>query len=283
MAVKAIFFDIDGTLLTDNRTIETSTIQAINQLKNQGYLVGLATARGPKFSLPYMASLRMDLAICYNGQYIISREGPIFTQAISKDNLMGLIDYGVTRKRDLSFATANDVLGSRLLHVGLGMNRFFYWIAKKLPHFMVNFLIMGFNQIYRRLKPQTKESILVRLKEPIYQVIMLAGEQETNMLAQQFPELKFTRGSPFAADIITRGMSKLKGIAIAGEHYGFTVSQVMVFGDSDNDIEMLSGAGYGVAMGNASHRVKERARYVTTSNNKSGIASALLHYGLIKE
>ncbi|MBM9832852.1 HAD-IIB family hydrolase, partial [Enterococcus faecalis] len=71
MTVKAIFFDIDGTLLTDNRTVSTSTIRAINRLKHQGYLVGLATGRGPSFSLPYMASLNLDVAVCYNGQYVI--------------------------------------------------------------------------------------------------------------------------------------------------------------------------------------------------------------------
>ena len=41
--------------------------------------------------------------------------------------------------------------------------------------------------------------------------------------------------------------------------FGFELAEVMAFGDSDNDIEMLSGVGIGVAMGNAKSSVKELA------------------------
>ncbi|HFR3467710.1 TPA: HAD family hydrolase, partial [Streptococcus suis] len=51
MTIKAVFFDIDGTLLTDNRMVSSSTILAINALKEKGILVGLATGRDPRFVL----------------------------------------------------------------------------------------------------------------------------------------------------------------------------------------------------------------------------------------
>ena len=53
--------------------------------------------------------------------------------------------------------------------------------------------------------------------------------------------------------------------------FGFELAEVMAFGDSDNDIEMLSGVGIGVAMGNAKSSVKELAHYTTDSNNNDGI------------
>ncbi|WP_153058660.1 HAD-IIB family hydrolase, partial [Streptococcus suis] len=84
MTVKAVFFDIDGTLLTDSRTVSKSTILAINALKKQGILVGLATGRGPRFLLQYMASLGLDIAIAYNGQYIFSREQVLYTSELSR-------------------------------------------------------------------------------------------------------------------------------------------------------------------------------------------------------
>lgn len=43
MAIKAVFFDIDGTLLNDRKNVQKSTIKAIRNLKDQGILVGLAT------------------------------------------------------------------------------------------------------------------------------------------------------------------------------------------------------------------------------------------------
>ena len=49
MDIKAVFFDIDGTLVNDSRQVLKSTKQAIASLKKQGILVGLATGRGPFF------------------------------------------------------------------------------------------------------------------------------------------------------------------------------------------------------------------------------------------
>ncbi len=43
-------------------------------LEREGILVGLATGRDPRFVLQYMASLGLDLAIAYNGQYIFQEK-----------------------------------------------------------------------------------------------------------------------------------------------------------------------------------------------------------------
>ena len=55
--------------------------------------------------------------------------------------------------------------------------------------------------------------------------------------------------------------SKLKGIAHLGEVFGFELSEVMAFGDSENDLEMLSGVGIGVAMGNGEDELKDQATH----------------------
>lgn len=81
--------------------------------------------------------------------------------------------------------------------------------------------------------------------------------------------------------MISSGQSKIKGIERLGEMFGFELSEVMAFGDSDNDLEMLSGVGVGVAMGNAEAVVKSGAHFTTASNNNDGISKALAHYGLI--
>ncbi len=279
LTVKAVFFDIDGTLLTDNRTVLASTVQAINQLKHRGYLVGLATGRGPNFSLPYMASLNLDIAICYNGQYIFDRKGVISAQELPKDSLVSLVNYAQKKQRDLSFGTATDMVGSRLLHVGV--RKWAYWLAKRLPDFMADLLMVGFNHGYRRIWPKTRESMMAKLEQPIYQVVMLASKKETDKLGYLFPKLTFTRSSPFAADIISKGMSKLKGIAVVANRFNFDLSQVMAFGDSDNDIEMVRGVGLGIAMGNGKRKLKQFANYTTASNNDGGIAAALEHFKLI--
>ena len=51
-------------------------------------------------------------------------------------------------------------------------------------------------------------------------------------------------------------------------------------GDSVNDLDMLEYAGLGVAMGNASERIKAVADAVTESNDADGVAEAILKYVL---
>ena len=78
MAIKAVFFDIDGTLLNDRKNVQQSTLKAINSLKKQGIFVGVATGRGPGFVQPYLENLGLDFAISYNGQYIFTRDQVLY-------------------------------------------------------------------------------------------------------------------------------------------------------------------------------------------------------------
>lgn len=281
MGVKAVFFDIDGTLLTDNRTVSKSTIFAIQALRKQGILVGLATGRSPRFLLPYMAALSLDFAIAYNGQYIFSRSETLFAQELPREDILDVIDYAKEHKKDLSFGAATGVIGSGIMNFGSG--NFAYRVTRLIPENwagMVNFI---FNRLIRLLSPQKSVNMRSLLTQPIYQMMLLVTLNETKKLEKQFPHLSFTRSSPYAADVLTKGMSKLKGIEYLADHYGFTTEEVMVFGDSQNDLEMLMGVRYSVAMGNAGKKVRQSASYVTATNNRDGIYKAMQHFGLVGE
>ena len=281
LTIKAVFLDIDGTLLTDKRSVSQSTIQVINTLKKKGIIVGLATGRGPRFVLQYMASLSLDLAIVYNGQYIISREQTLFDNPLSPDAIEGLVNYAQKNKLDLSFGTAAGVSGSGIMNAGSG--QLGYRISRMVPDALVDAIIFIFNRLVRWVRPQKKIEWSSLFQQPIYQMMMIVSEAETKKLAAKFPQLSITRSSPYSVDIISQGMSKLKGIEKAGDYYGFTTDQVMAFGDSTNDVEMLAGVRYSVAMGNGSKKVKDVASYVTASNNEDGIYLAALHFGLMEE
>lgn len=86
----------------------------------------------------------------------------------------------------------------------------------------------------------------------------MSAKQKKPKLAREFPQLSITRSSPYSVDIISHGMSKLKGIEKAGDH-GFTTGSGHGLGDSTNDVEMLAGVRYSRAMGNGSKKVKDVA------------------------
>ncbi|HGD2054421.1 TPA: HAD-IIB family hydrolase [Streptococcus agalactiae] len=280
MAIKAVFFDIDGTLLNDRKNVQKSTIKAIRNLKDQEILVGLATGRGPSFVQPFLENLGLDFAVTYNGQYIYSRSEIIYTNQLSKTTVYRLIRYAGARRREISLGTASGLLGSGI--IGLGTSRLGQIVSSLVPRKWAKAIERSFKHFIRRIKPQNIDSLMIILREPIYQVVLVATEGESERIQKQFPRVKLTRSSPYSMDVISEEQSKVKGIERVGQRYGFDLSEVIAFGDSDNDIEMLSQVGIGVAMGNASQQVKENARYTTADNNDDGISKALAHYGLIQ-
>ena len=66
------------------------------------------------------------------------------------------------------------------------------------------------------------------------------------------------------------------------DEHGLKRSEIMAFGDGENDKDMLEFAGIGVAMGNAGDSVKAVADYVTDSVDEQGIENALRYFGLIR-
>ena len=68
-----------------------------------------------------------------------------------------------------------------------------------------------------------------------------------------------------------------------GKMLGIEREEIMAIGDGDNDIEMITEAGVGVAMGNAEEAVKCNADYVTGTNDEDGAARAIVRYVLGEE
>jgi phosphoglycolate phosphatase (TIGR01487 family) len=85
----------------------------------------------------------------------------------------------------------------------------------------------------------------------------------------------------FAIHLMEPGHSKLKGIRKACDLIGVDVKEVAAFGDADNDVEMLSGVGFGIAVGNASPRAKAAACYVTERRHARGVQEGLRYLGLL--
>lgn len=278
MNIKAVFFDLDGTLFTSTRNVAATTKRAIVELHKNKILVGVATGRGPAFVLPLMETLGLDFAVTYNGQYIFTPDAVISTSPIDKKTLRDVIEFSRRHGRDVSLGMANGVHGSGL--VKFGETRTAQVIASILPQKMSGLTKSGFKNVIRKIKPQSK-NLADNIRQPVYQIIMVATSDETDDIMGNFPELQATRSNAYSADLITKGNSKLKGIEKVGRKFGFDLSQVMAFGDSDNDLEMLSGVGLGIGMGNATPAIKRVASYITDNNNSDGIAKALSHFGLI--
>ena len=86
---------------------------------------------------------------------------------------------------------------------------------------------------------------------------------------------------PCFIEVIKKESNKYVALKEVANIYGFSEDEIMSFGDSMNDYELVRDCTNGVAMGNSVEKVKKVAKYVTSSNDDHGIKKALEEYKVI--
>ncbi|AYW49978.1 Cof-type HAD-IIB family hydrolase [Tetragenococcus halophilus] len=279
--IKVIFFDIDGTLLTNKGRIAKNTKKAISALHKKGIVCGVSTARTPKSIAHILKDLPFDLFIACNGQLVYTKEQMIYERAFEAEALAEIVSYADQHFRQMILCGKNHSAGSWTMR--FGQSHLLLHFMRFVPHY---FPIRKMKRLLQKYSPNRRKqrySKLAILKEPIYQCVMLSPEYENERLAAALPYCDFKRSNPYSVDLVPKGSSKLAGLKFLVEHLGIKLEETMVFGDHLNDIEIIQGAGIGVAMGNATVKTKQAADYVTATNNQDGITAALRYFNLIKK
>ena len=159
--------------------------------------------------------------------------------------------------------------------------------AKKIPFVLIgenDRYINYVNETVVRTQNETKGTIPDLGEyhgEQVYQILAFVPEKTKKLLDDLLDECAVTSWNDTGIDIIPKDGGKSAGIEMFLEEQGLDRSQIMAFGDGENDMDMLEYAGIGVAMGNASDKVKAVADYVTDTVDNCGIEKALRHFELI--
>ena len=111
--------------------------------------------------------------------------------------------------------------------------------------------------------------------------IFVSGEPDKMKEVERILQRKFGsvlnvfRSDPYYVELLPKYTDKGVAVDKLVKYMDITKERVMCVGDSNNDLPMLRYAGMGVAMGNASDRIKEQADYVTDSNDDDGIVKVI--------
>lgn len=278
--IKAIFFDIDGTLISSHGKVLPSTKRAIKQAQKNGILCGISTGRGPESIQPIVKELDLDMFVTYNGQVVYTKETTIYARPFEQTVLEEIIHYANDHSRQMMLGGRHHMEGSLTMRIGQSafVRRMIRFVPKWFPIRSMKLAL----QHYSPNRQVDRYSKLAILQEPIYQCVMLSADYEAEKLRHALPACDFQRSNPYTIDIVPKGGSKLGGIRFFLAHEGIELSEAMVFGDHLNDIEMIEGVGLGVSMGNGMIETQQAADYVTDTNDKNGIENALIHFQLIE-
>jgi Cof subfamily protein (haloacid dehalogenase superfamily) len=257
MSYKIVFFDIDGTLINEEKEISQDTIEAINELKQGGTEVVIATGRAPYFFKALSAQLGIDSFVSLNGAYVVHKGVPLYKRTISKESLKLLVKLAAENNHSLVFQG----------------DAAYYANAEQHPHILdsvgsLKVDLPGYNPGFW-------------LSDDIYQAFLHCEANEEHLYLDAFSDLRLVRWHPSAMDVVPNDGSKAVGILALLDHLHISPSEAVAFGDGLNDKEMLTVVGLGIAMGNAHEELIPFADYVTTPIDEGGIRNGLIRAGLI--
>lgn len=256
--IKAVFFDIDGTLVSfKSHTVPESARCAIARLREQGVKVFIATGRLMKH-VAIVNDIEVDGYITVNGGYCITSAGEvIFESAFPRATVERVIDLSEQYGFDLNVMTHQDMyvssMGERVQKIASMIN----------------------------IMPTVADVRAIAATQPVVQMCPYISRELEQEIMPLLPDCVGSRWIETFMDLNVRGVDKSLGIQQVMNYYGLTMAEAMAFGDGGNDLPMVRDAAVGVAMGNACDELKAVADYITSSVDEDGVSRALEHFGLI--
>jgi Cof subfamily protein (haloacid dehalogenase superfamily) len=246
---KAIFLDIDGTLIFNNEGPFDEDIEQIKIAKEYGHCFFLNTGRA--FSnIPAILkeAVYIDGMILGSGTHVQLRDRTIYHKRKNEKRLTSVCRYYLDNKKWCVIEDEKDLYGINKFDPDL-------FVGEVTPINDEN----DFSSKYHGVKI-TK--------------LTVEGEptvEERNLLEDYFQLNSF---STYYEGII-KGENKSNGIKMILKETGILLENSIAIGDSINDISALKTVNLGIAMGNACDELKEIAQYITDDCKHGGIGKAI--------
>ena len=270
MRRRIIALDLDGTLLTPQKTILPESLTALQRARAAGYQVLIVTGRHHVAIHPFYQALALDTpAICCNGAYIYDYaagsvlEGSPLSRKQARETLNLLEAWHI---HALMYVDDEMLYQTPVGHV----ERTQRW-ALTLPEHQrptlrkVDSLFAAVDSAHAIWKFALTGEDIPRLQQITRQI-----ESELQLACEWSWRDQ--------VDVARPGTSKGHRLAQWVAAQGATMNDVVAFGDNYNDLSMLEAAGLGIAMGNADDAIKARADKTIGTNEESSIADAIYRW-----
>lgn len=260
MSYKLIVLDLDGTLTNSQKKITPKTKAALMKAQKSGVRVVLASGR-PTFGIePVARELEIDkyggFVLAFNGARIINWQTKeiIFQQVLPADKIPALYDESRKQKVAILSYNGNDIVTEN-----------------------PDDEFVGEEARINTMPVRGVDNFVAAITEPVTKCLMVAEGSylagvEKEVKAKFGKELSIYRSQPFFLEIMAPGIDKAKSLNRLLDHLHMTKNDMIACGDGYNDLSMIELAKLGVAMHNAQPEVKQKADFITLSNDNDGVA-----------
>ena len=280
--IKVIASDMDGTLLGDDHKPAPETLAAVKKACDAGIRFMIATGRNFPGAMAELkdAELVCDYIVGSGAEVRNPQQEVVVTHPISIELCRAIYeeirDYPLsvtfcTDGYDYKIGTPEEIEESLMLQMQL----FFSNLPREE---------LAKTETYRRIKKSTRSmSDMDELEAagvPVYKLFLYSEDKamldEMNVQLQRNKDIAVASSFPTNLEITDVKAQKGPVLKEYIESLGYTMNEVMVLGDSLNDLSMISmDFGATVAMANADPEVKSAAKYITKSNTEFGVAYAI--------
>lgn len=262
MERKALFFDIDGTLLSEiTGKVPKSAYTALERVTEQGHLAFINTGRTWSSLPDQFKAMPFSGFLCGCGTDIRYEGRTLFSYRIPMDRANEIIDLMIACRADMILEGEQDC------YFPENRSRF-----ENLERTRRDLGRMGLG-----LGKAAGEKNLTFSKFVFY-----ADEQtdKGRLFSNLAADMDYVDRRGFY-EWMPKGLSKASAIARVLEHFHIDRENAYVFGDSSNDLSMFQCVPHAVAMGVHDPALDPYTEFVTKTVEEDGIAYALVHYGII--
>lgn len=261
MDTKIIFFDIDGTILSERTgNVSESTINAIRTAQSNGHLAFINSGRTYAEIDRELIEIGFDGYVCGCGTYISYHDKVLFNKTISSS---------------LSTEILHDLIALKIDAVLEGSSAIYYADFPALPKLVK---LRSYQRDIKHFNIQSWSSKQLQFdKFCIWPSSPISEEQFCIKYNAQFD---FINRSGFY-EVVPKGCSKASGIAFLLEYLNLPHENTYALGDGANDLAMLEYVKHSIAMGNSKEEIKNIVSFVTSDVDDDGAAHALKHFEII--
>lgn len=258
MQIRLIAADCDGTLLNDQKEIDSGLREVLPLLRKQGIEFTLATGRNMEIVMPFVKTLDLRVPIVTNGgAEIYYGKEYLVKHSLSPDDLRYIIDM-LEKHHIRSVYYSNDCLYTRYAD---DVNQYFL------------------NRMTGKVEVKELDDVETLKQMELFKIVIVEPDKELLKEVSNFINTMSNTHCLGAEDnlctITHKQASKGKALLKLAEILKINADEVVVIGDNHNDMSMFECFKNSVAMGNADESIKQATRYVTLDNNHQGVSSFL--------
>ena len=259
MSVKLIAVDMDGTFLSDKKTYNRARfLQQYAQMKAQQIRFVVASGNQYYQLASFFPEIAGEIAfVAENGGWVRDAGEDIFNCDMPRDRFQQIVAFLQTRPEIEIIAC-----GKQSAYTLKQYDARFHDIAAHYYHRLER--VENFDSLNDTILKFALN--IPDDKVPQMQVLL------DNQLGHMLTAVTTGHGS---IDLIMPGVHKAHGLSLLQARWGIRDDEVVAFGDSCNDIEMVSQAGFGFAMANAADAVKAVAGYAAPHNDEEGVLAII--------